>query len=396
MHADGYWLAVEGALSKDMATLRKYLQTWKLKVNTTITVSTAFHLNNKEAKRELKVNFNNENLPFCSEPKYLGVTLDRSLTYRRHLESLRKKTTSCRAPEAACWLWLRCWSNNAANSHPSPGPFDCRVLRSCLVPQCSYPPYWSHHQRRLANCDWMPASYSSGQLSNPRRHPTWWASSQRSHTISSTPCHGAWTPAPLSAHPSIGCNARRLKSRHPFVPAAKHLISFLTTTTYVRRSGRIINGTRSGRTTPQNSALQFQTPMHTHLEWPSQEGPGSGSTASAPVSDVSAPACTMGFSLLWGLWVWRRTNRRPCRPPLSNPSIPQRTTRPDGSGRWDNRIAAQHLPRYPGGLAEAKRRTRSNERRRRSSFSKIFDSRSGSGKKRRIVPCLLQHSGFAV
>jgi len=39
-------------------------------------------------------NFNNENLPFCSEPKYLGVTLDRSLTCRRHLESLRKKLTS--------------------------------------------------------------------------------------------------------------------------------------------------------------------------------------------------------------------------------------------------------------------------------------------------------------
>jgi len=34
------------------------------------------------------VNLNNETLPFCSEPKYLGVTLDRSLTYRRHLESL--------------------------------------------------------------------------------------------------------------------------------------------------------------------------------------------------------------------------------------------------------------------------------------------------------------------
>jgi len=47
-----------------------------------------------EAKRELKVNFNNETLPCCSEPKYLGVTLDRSLTYRRHLESLRKKLTS--------------------------------------------------------------------------------------------------------------------------------------------------------------------------------------------------------------------------------------------------------------------------------------------------------------
>jgi len=40
---------------------------------------------NKEAKRELKVKYNNETLPFCSEPKYLGVTLDRSLTYRWHL-----------------------------------------------------------------------------------------------------------------------------------------------------------------------------------------------------------------------------------------------------------------------------------------------------------------------
>jgi len=57
-------------------------------------VSAVFHLNNKEAKRELKVNFNSETLPFCSEPKYLGVMLDRSLTYHRHLESLRKKLTS--------------------------------------------------------------------------------------------------------------------------------------------------------------------------------------------------------------------------------------------------------------------------------------------------------------
>ena len=94
MHADGDWQAVEGVLRKDMATQGEYLQTWKLKLNTTKTVSAAFHLNNKEAKREMNVNFNNETLRFCSEPKYLGVTLDRSLTYRRHLESLRKKLTS--------------------------------------------------------------------------------------------------------------------------------------------------------------------------------------------------------------------------------------------------------------------------------------------------------------
>ena len=54
---------MEGALSNDMATLGEYLQTWKLKLSTTKTVAAVFHLNNKESKRELKVNFNNKCLP---------------------------------------------------------------------------------------------------------------------------------------------------------------------------------------------------------------------------------------------------------------------------------------------------------------------------------------------
>ena len=54
----------------------------------------------------------------------------------------------------------------------------------------------------------------------------------------------------------------------------------------------------------------------------------------------------MGYGLLCGLWMWRRrTNRRPCCPRMSNPSISSWTARPYGSGRWDNRMAAQHLPR---------------------------------------------------
>jgi len=43
------------------------------------TVSAGFYLINKEAKRELKFNYKNEALPFCSQSKYLKVTLDRSL-----------------------------------------------------------------------------------------------------------------------------------------------------------------------------------------------------------------------------------------------------------------------------------------------------------------------------
>jgi len=94
MHADADWQAVERVLSKDMANTNEYLvQTWKLKLNTPKTVSPVFHFN-KEAKRELKVNHSNETLPFSPESKNLGVTLYRSLTYHRHLESLRKKLTS--------------------------------------------------------------------------------------------------------------------------------------------------------------------------------------------------------------------------------------------------------------------------------------------------------------
>jgi len=66
MQANGDWQAVEGALSKAMETLGEYLQTWKLKLSIRKMVSAVLHVNNKESKRELKVNINNETLPFCS------------------------------------------------------------------------------------------------------------------------------------------------------------------------------------------------------------------------------------------------------------------------------------------------------------------------------------------
>jgi len=68
MHADGDWQAVEGVLTKDMATVGEYLQTWKLKLSTTKTVSAAFHLNNKEAKRELKSNTATQSCPSAPSP----------------------------------------------------------------------------------------------------------------------------------------------------------------------------------------------------------------------------------------------------------------------------------------------------------------------------------------
>ena len=63
-----------------MTTLSEYLQTWRLKLSHTKTVTAAFHLHNREAKRELKVCNIGKTLPFCPVPTYLGVKLDMGQT----------------------------------------------------------------------------------------------------------------------------------------------------------------------------------------------------------------------------------------------------------------------------------------------------------------------------
>ena len=227
MHADGDWLAVDGALSKDMATLGEYLQNWKLKFSTTKTVSPVFHLNNKEAKRELKVNFNNETLPFCSEPKYLGVTLDSSLTYSRHRESLRKKLTSLvallRQLASSGWGAVATTLRTAtlALVHSTAeycAPVWCRSAHTRLID-----PTINDTLRIVAGClrltpgDSLPILAGIQPAELRRRGATLSLGSR------------AMEPGHL-LHLALTCpsgsNARRLKSRHPFALAAQQLISF--------------------------------------------------------------------------------------------------------------------------------------------------------------------------
>ena len=94
LHSSGNWKDLEGTLSQYMSTLSAYLQTWRLKLSQTKTMTAAFYLNNREAKREIKVYNNGRLLPFCPTPTYFGVKLDISLTFRHHLVVLRKKLSS--------------------------------------------------------------------------------------------------------------------------------------------------------------------------------------------------------------------------------------------------------------------------------------------------------------
>ena len=94
LYASRNWKVVEDTLSQNMTTLSAYLQTWRLKLSITKLVTAAFHLNNREAKREVNVYNKSNLLPPCPVPTYLGEKLDRSLTFRYQLEALRKKIST--------------------------------------------------------------------------------------------------------------------------------------------------------------------------------------------------------------------------------------------------------------------------------------------------------------
>ena len=84
---------LEGTVSRDVERLRGFFDTWYLRMNQTKTVSTAFHLNNQKAAYKLRVRdtVRGEMLPSEKHPKYLGVYLDRALTYNTHCEHTAQK-----------------------------------------------------------------------------------------------------------------------------------------------------------------------------------------------------------------------------------------------------------------------------------------------------------------
>ena len=108
LHSSGNWKDLEGTLSQDMSALSAYLQTLRLKLSHTKTVTAAFYLNNREAKRELKVYNNGRLLPFCPTPtwgKTGQIAHDSSL-----FSGIAQKTILARhTAEATRGLGMGCW-----------------------------------------------------------------------------------------------------------------------------------------------------------------------------------------------------------------------------------------------------------------------------------------------
>ena len=150
---------VEHTIEEALDELTTYYRSNSLRANPDKTQVTSFHLKNQEAKRTLEVKWNNTDLENTPHPKYLGVTLDRTLSYKKHIHNTKMKVAtrnnllkklsnskwgcnastirttalalSYSAAEYACPVWAR--SPHASKLDPELNDA-CRSITGCLRP----------------------------------------------------------------------------------------------------------------------------------------------------------------------------------------------------------------------------------------------------------------------
>lgn len=150
---------VEKKLEDALRSLTVYYRSNSLKPNPSKTVVCAYHLKTHDAKRKLEVRWDNVLLTHSDTPKYLGVTLDRTLTYRAHCQNtfmkvktrnnlLRKlrgskwgakpsvlvttaKALCYSSAEYACPVW-----NRSAHAKKVDTALNetCRIITGCMKP----------------------------------------------------------------------------------------------------------------------------------------------------------------------------------------------------------------------------------------------------------------------
>ena len=150
---------IEASLTSALSTMTTYYDTNQLSANPSKTQVCAFHLRNREAKRELNVVWNGIILSNTTTPVYLGIHLARTLCYKTHIEKTKMKVNArnniirklanskwrCKATtlrpsclalcysvaEYTCPVWAR-----SAHVHKlNPALYDCcRIISGCLKP----------------------------------------------------------------------------------------------------------------------------------------------------------------------------------------------------------------------------------------------------------------------
>ena len=83
------FVEVETTIEESLSELTQYYRSNNLRVNPDKAQVTAVHLRNKEAKRTFKVKWNRTYLENTLHPKYLGVALNRILSYKQHIHNTK-------------------------------------------------------------------------------------------------------------------------------------------------------------------------------------------------------------------------------------------------------------------------------------------------------------------
>ncbi len=123
---------IEEKLTRALSSLSVYYNKWHIKVNPTKTQVFSFHLNNQQANRKPKITWENKELENHSYPVYLGVTLDRTLSFKEHVNERMKKVAT--GNNLLTKISSTKWGADAKTLYTiGPGIvlLHCRILRSC-------------------------------------------------------------------------------------------------------------------------------------------------------------------------------------------------------------------------------------------------------------------------
>jgi hypothetical protein len=82
-------------LEESLETLSRIFHQWHLCPNTLKKEVCAFHLGTHDANRKLTVQFDNTLITHVDHPKYIGMTLDRTLSFKPHLRKIGMKVNPC-------------------------------------------------------------------------------------------------------------------------------------------------------------------------------------------------------------------------------------------------------------------------------------------------------------
>ena len=85
---------IEERLTDALSVLTRYYHQNSLNANPGKTQVCAFHLKNHLAKRKLNIRWNSQELEYNNFPVYLGVTLDRTLSYAEHTKKVKGKVAT--------------------------------------------------------------------------------------------------------------------------------------------------------------------------------------------------------------------------------------------------------------------------------------------------------------